>query len=337
MIEKNCDFCNKTFLVHPYRGKIAHFCSKTCYNNQRKKSAYGVKICPFCKKEFTPNRNTRQNKYCSKECSILGRRKHLIEGERVKWTNGKRMKVYKWRGEKICIYCGKKFKYASKNIHQKYCSVICQVKNRAYRINENFFEKINSEGRAYLLGLIFSDGNISSKKYYTNISSKDQELIEMCKKLLDTNRPIYHYKNSFSLLFGNQKIHESLKKHGVLERKSWKDYSLPSIPKNLWWHFIRGFFDGDGSFYIDDRDKYKYLCASFSCGSQKFLGEIKKCLEKYHIIPHKIRFDKKPDNKGCWQLKITRKKDIKMFIDYLYKNSNYFLNRKYKIVKSFHG
>jgi hypothetical protein len=55
MIEKICDFCNKTFLVHPYREKIAHFCSYDCYHNLQKKLAYQQKICPFCGKEFTPN------------------------------------------------------------------------------------------------------------------------------------------------------------------------------------------------------------------------------------------------------------------------------------------
>lgn len=337
MIKKICDFCAKTFLVHPYREKIAHFCSKTCYNNQRKKSAYKVKTCPFCKKEFAPNRNTRQNKYCGKECNILGRRKYLMEDERVKWTDNKRIKIYKWRGEKICIYCKKRFKYTSKNIHQKYCSVICQVKSRAYRVDESFFNKIDSEGKAYLLGLIFSDGNISSKKYYFNISSIDQKLIKTCKKLLKTNKPIYHYQNSFFLIIGNKNLHNSLKKLGLLERKSWKEYSIPLISKNLRWHFLRGIFDGDGSFYIDDRGKYKYLCASFSCGSRRFLQEIKEWLERCNIKTHNIRFDRKPNDKGCWQLRIASKEDIKKFTDYLYKNSNYFLDRKYEIVKSFYG
>lgn len=335
MIKKICDFCAKTFLVHPYREKIAHFCSKTCYNNQRKKSAYKVKTCPFCKKEFAPNRNTRQNKYCSKECNILGRRKYLIEGERVKWISGKKMRVYKWRGEKICIYCGKRFKYTSKNIHQKYCSVICQVKSRAYGVDKSFFNKINSEGRAYLLGLVFSDGSISGHR--VNFSSTDKDLVEIFKKLLKSESPIYQYQNSFFLIIGNQNLYNSLKKLGVLERKSWKEYGVPLIPRSLMWHFLRGIFDGDGSFYIDDRGKWKYLCASFCCGSQKFLQDIKEWLENHNIKPQNVRFDRKLNNKGCWQLRITSKKAIKKFTDYLYKNSNYFLNRKYKIVKSFYG
>lgn len=336
MIEKTCDFCNKIFLVHPYREKIAHFCSENCYHNHRKKLAYQPKICSFCGKEFIPNRNTRQNKYCNKECSILGRRKYRIKNEQIKWKDRKRTRIYKWRGEKVCTYCGKKFKYTSKNIHQKYCSVLCNVKSRAYNLNEAFFQKINSEGKAYLLGLIFSDGSIGEDNAL-NISSKDQGLIKTCQKLLKTNKPIYHYQNNFSLVFKNSNLYRALRNQGILTRKSWKEYGLPLIPKSLMWHFLRGVFDGDGSFYIDDRGKWKYLCVSFSCGSRRFLREIKGWLEKSEIKTHKIRFDRKPNNKGCWQLRITSKEAIKKFTDYLYKHSNYFLNRKYKIVKTFYA
>ena len=82
MIKKTCDFCAKTFLIHPYREEKAHFCSNDCYHNQQKKSAYQAKICPFCGKNFILTRDTRQNKYCSKECGILGRRKHSTKREK---------------------------------------------------------------------------------------------------------------------------------------------------------------------------------------------------------------------------------------------------------------
>lgn len=336
MIEKICIFCSQPFLVHRYREKTAHFCSTGCYNVNRKKLAYQPKICSFCKKEFIPNRSTRGCKYCTKECNILGRRKYRTKNEKVKWDNKEGGILSQWRGEKICVYCGKKFSYTTKQIHQKYCDVRCQVKSRSYKIDEKFFDKINSEGKAYLLGLIFSDGSLTSKKYYINITSKDKELIRLCRGLLQTDRPIYHYHGCFSLTIGNQHLHGSLKRQGVLERKSWKEYGLPSLSESLMRHFLRGIFDGDGSFYISNHGKWKYLCASFSCGSQQFLKEVKEWLEKHGVKSHTIRFDKKPNNKGCWQLKIARKDAVKKFTNCLYRNNHYFLNRKYKIVKSFY-
>jgi len=318
MIKKTCIFCKKEFFVHEYRKITANFCSKKCYNNYRKNLTYPEKTCPKCNKNFSIKRETRHKKYCSAECANLAKRKYEPR-------------------DKICEKCGKTIKYSSKNPKQKFCSVLCQIDSRAYHVNENFFRNINSEGKAYVLGLIFSDGSISSKKFYTNISSTDRSILEICKKLLNADTPIHHYKNCFSLIIGNRGIHKSLIALGVLQRKSWKEYSLPAVSPNFMRHFLRGFFDGDGSFFIDRREKNNYLCASFACNSKTFLEEVKSCLLKNNIEPQIIRYDKKDNNTGSWQLRIAKKNSVKNFTDFLYKNSKYFLNRKYNIVKKFYG
>lgn len=317
---KFCAFCSKEFKVHNYRKKSAHFCGTDCYNQYRKNNAYPPKICPFCKTKFPINRKTRYCKYCSKKCSLLGRRK------------------YEHR-EKTCPVCKKIFQFNSKNPRQIFCSNQCSVKNRAYKIDEKFFNQIDSEGKAYLLGLMFSDGNISSKNNYINFSSNDKNLVEIAKTLLGSNSPIHHYKSSFSLIIGNQNLHTALNKLGVLKRKSWQELSLPPIPKKLIGHFIRGLHDGDGCFYADNRqEKYSYLCSSLTCGSRQFLEQIKELLEKkLRISFHKVRFDRKENNKGSYQLCLSRKNDIKKFIKYLYQDCHYCLNRKYKITEQFYG
>lgn len=288
-----------------------------------------------------PDRKTRGNKYCSRECEILGRRKYKIKNEQIKWADKEKTRIDKWRGEKICIYCGKKFQYTSKNIHQKYCSVICQVKNRAHKVNESFFDKIDSESKAYFLGLMFSDGNISSKKHYINIASNDKGLIETCKNLLETDSPIHSYQKYFYLIICNRNLHKSLRDLGILTRKSWKELSIPSIPKKLIRHFLRGIYDGDGSFYLDKREnnRYIYLCASLTCGSYQFIEQIKNLVEtQLNITFHQIRFDNKGENKGSYQLRLSRQIDLKKFTNYLYQDATYYLKRKYNFVKNFyHG
>jgi len=321
MIKKTCDFCNKIFWVHLYRQKNARFCSYDCYHGYQKKLAYLPKICPQCNTEFSINRKTRYNKYCSEKCSLLGRRKYEHE-------------------DKICLFCKTQFKFKPKNPLQIFCSQQCNVKSRAHKVDENFFNKINSEGKAYLLGLIFADGSVSSKKSYINLTLNDEKLLKICKKLLKTDRHLYSYNNkSYSLIIGNKKLHQTLIKLGVLQRKSWKELSLPSIPKNLMCHFLRGVHDGDGSFFLDKREggKYCYLVSSFCCGSYRFLTEIKNYTEsKLNVTFQKVRFDDKGNATGSYQLRLSRKKDIKKFTDYLYKNANYYMDRKYDFVKNFY-
>lgn len=317
MIEKECQFCSKRFQAHNYRKESANFCSVKCYNVYREIRAY-QKICPRCGKKFINTRETRNQKYCGKECS----------------------RKYNY-ADKICPICQKSFKFSPKNHEQIFCSNQCSQKNRAYKIDETFFDCINSEGKAYFLGLMFSDGNISGKNNKINISSNDKDLIQTCKKLLKADNPIYHYKNSFLLTIGNYNLHKSLNNLGVLPRKSWKELSIPPIPKKMIRHFVRGFYDGDGCFFLDKRqnNKYIYLCASLSCRSYQFSQQIKEMLEKrLNISFHKLRFDSKGENKGSYQLCLSRKADVKKFTKYLYRNSNYYLKRKHNIVKKFyHG
>lgn len=319
MITKICKFCLKKFQVYDYRKKSAGFCCAKCYNSYRKENAY-KKICPQCNKKFITHRPTRNRKYCNKTCSQNAQRKH----------------DYK---DKICKLCKKSFKFNPKNPNQIFCNHQCNVKSRAYKVDDTFFNKINTEGKAYFLGLMFSDGNISSKSNHINISSNDKNLIKTCKKLLKTNSPIHCYKNSFSLIISNSNLHRSLESLGVLKRKSWKELSVPTISSNLIRHFIRGVYDGDGSFYLDKRqnNKYIYLCTSLSCGSRQFTNQLKKILEhKLKISFHKIRFDDKKNETGSWQLRLSRQADVKKFTNYLYQNCNYYLKRKYNFIRNFY-
>jgi len=324
MINKICKFCNKNFKVHSYREKSSSFCSGHCYNTHRSKQAYNAKKCPYCDAQFLSTRETRNHKYCSLKCSILGRRKYKDSSN-----------LSQWRGEKECPQCKKIYKYTGKQIHQKFCSIECNIKSRAYSRDQSFFRKIDSEAKAYVLGVIFSDGCIYQGRYL-NISSKDREFVNMCRSLLKSSAPIHTYKNSHSLIIGDQKIYASLIKLGVKERKSWKEYIIPRIPQKLFWHFLRGVFDGDGSFFIDKRDKYKYLAASFTCNSKKFLNDIRTRLLKSDISSHNIRFDRKPNNTGSWQLRIASRGAVKSFVEHLYNNSNYHLERKFKIAHNFY-
>lgn len=320
MTKKTCDFCNKIFWVHPYRQKNAHFCSYDCYHSHQKKLAYHPKICPQCGIKFLVDRKTRYNKYCAVKCSLLGRRK------------------YEHR-DKICPVCKKMFAFNSKNPFQTFCSQQCNVKSKTHEVDEKFFDKINSESKSYFLGLLFSDGYVSNNGHRVNLTLNDRGILESLKQLLKTNRPLYIYKKCHILIINNEKIHQRLIKLGIPPKKSWQELSLPAIPTKLMQHFLRGVYDGDGSFYISKiaHGKHIYLCSSLTCSSHQFLEQIKQFLEKkLKITFNKIRFDTKGNGIGSYQLRLSRKDDIKKFSDYLYKNSNYYLKRKCSFVKNFY-
>lgn len=132
---------------------------------------------------------------------------------------------------------------------------------RKYFFNFNFFEKIDSELSAYWLGFMYADGCIQKQNKYGEqefkiaIRDTDLELLEKFKQDIQSTYPI-RYDNSkgkeHSLVIQSlrsQKTVEDLKKLGCVENKS-LILTFPTeeqVPKKYLHHFIRGYFDGDGS------------------------------------------------------------------------------------------
>ena len=106
-----------------------------------------------------------------------------------------------------------------------------------YTINENVFEKIDLPEKAYWLGVMYTDGFISTNLYtrYFGISvqATDIKWLEKFKNFLNYNGKVKQYltgETSFKpgtpyvrLQIGNTKMVEDLEKLGVVEHKT-KNY-----------------------------------------------------------------------------------------------------------------
>ena len=105
---------------------------------------------------------------------------------------------------------------------------------------------------------------------------------------------------------------------------------MPEIKKELFWHFIRGLFDGDGT--ISKESKRKDGCLRFGIiGSELIITKIKKIFIEYGLSDTKISVTKYKNEIGklCSILYYSFK-DLKMIYDLIYKNSeNLRLERKY--------
>lgn len=72
-----CDMCNKEFIsLKDYNAGQNKFCSNKCKSAFRRKSGLDniVKICEHCGNEYISSKYMTR-KYCSRECSYVGRRK----------------------------------------------------------------------------------------------------------------------------------------------------------------------------------------------------------------------------------------------------------------------
>jgi len=116
--------------------------------------------------------------------------------------------------------------------------------------------------------------------------------LEKIRELLNSNHKISirgrngKWKNRYRLQIGSKEIFNDLLQLGITPNKS-KTVRLPRVPKKYFYHFVRGYFDGDGNVTISkyvranrNNKKSTTLLSGFTSGSKKFLQELHVRLKK---------------------------------------------------------
>ena len=111
---------------------------------------------------------------------------------------------------------------------------------------------------------------------------------------------------------------------GCIPRKTNRLKFVDCVQDELMRHFIRGYFDGNGSIYMNKCKSYKYVRCSISSGSYEFLFGLSKYLEEIGIKSFIT------NDRNSYKLFIGGKHNCKRFADYMYKDSNIYLDRKYE-------
>jgi hypothetical protein len=205
--------------------------------------------------------------------------------------------------------------------------------NTKHHLKDEFcLKNIDSEWKAYFLGLICADGNISKRKTQITLQEQDAYILHELAKLLYTDSYHFHtrpakkptHQDQISMRIENRKFTDIVKSHDIPERKSLILNFPKTIPSEMMHHFVRGYFDGDGSISGSSRRKSEYR--STIIGSVSFITTLSDILTANNIH-NKIRFLK---NKPVIILEIIRKHDLVRFHDFIYKDANLLLKRKYE-------
>lgn len=213
------------------------------------------------------------------------------------------------------------------------------------KINHDYFENIDSEHKAYWLGFIYADGSITKKVYekgsYTyrlrmELMFEDKYILEqMALDLKSDLKPKEYYndtshfegynkpKHTAYIMFSSKKMGEDLVKLGVVPNKTFILKSLPNIPDNLMKHFIRGYFDGDGSVYLTKDNTIK----TAFYGTHDFINSIQDFLIKELGLTKKKITDQKEANVSF--IGMAKQESEKLY-HYMYDEATIFLNRKYE-------
>lgn len=206
-----------------------------------------------------------------------------------------------------------------------------------YKANEDYFEKIDTEEKAYWLGFIYADGSISNGTKQNSDSlcivlhEKDFKHLEKFKKAIGFTGEVKHYKcynNPYSknpsfcrIKITSNKLVKDLIDKGCLRNKS-KILKYPSnniVPKHLENHFIRGLIDGDGSIIIT-KDNDFHFCL---IGTYEICKGVLKFLNKENLT-----ISNKSNN--CYQITISGNKQSIKLLNMIYKDATIYLDRKYE-------
>lgn len=203
---------------------------------------------------------------------------------------------------------------------------------RKYKLDENAFNDVKDEYAAYWLGFIFADGSVVGNVLRVDLSSKDKNHLYKLRRFLQSSQPLYERKNrnTHGLAICSKMTVSNLHQLGCMPRKTY-DLSYPDfLPQNLERHFIRGFFDGDGSIGISDRvdrrrgKEYRHKELKIRlCGTLGMLVPIQVILKRETNCLSKIG-----PTTGTYLLQINRFEDVQCVLDHLYCDAKIYLTRK---------
>lgn len=210
-------------------------------------------------------------------------------------------------------------------------------KKRTYSFDESYFDNIDTENKAYILGLLYSDGcnNTAANTVFIELQDRDRQILEDIRKEMSSNHPI-HYNNlnsknknwhdTYRFSITNQHISKRLSELGVVRNKSlilnfpdWLNEEL--IPS-----FLRGYFDGDGHI---EWNKTKFLTL---VGTDKFCKSTQNYLNGKNI--KSSIYNSASDNNITKLLSISGKDNIFNFLNLIYDNSVLHIERKYNLYLS---
>ena len=205
---------------------------------------------------------------------------------------------------------------------------------RKYYIYEDFFDVIDTEEKAYALGLYYSDGSISKSSNQAAIAlqARDRKILDDLSNLFAGSRPLsfvkYSNKNinwqdQYVFIVTNKKIHDDLIKHGATPNKSLTLKFPTTVPDNLIRHFVRGYFDGDGSI-----SKSEDRCTLIS--TEDFCTKLSTIVKEVLNINSSILYCHNR-NKPTRTFQVAGRNQVKLFLAWLYNDSNIYLERKYKL------
>jgi hypothetical protein len=198
-----------------------------------------------------------------------------------------------------------------------------------------------SSNFAYAIGLLTTDGCLSKDGRHIDFTSVDIEQIENFKLCLGLSCKTGIKDNgsgfkAFRVQFGDVIFYEFLKTIGITPKKS-LTLNRIKVPDIFFFDFLRGHYDGDGTFYSywDSRWKSSHMFyLEFISASKKHVQWLQKEIKKRIAVKGSISNTTK--NQSVFLLRYAKREALEIIHKMYYDTNVVHLSRKYsKIQKAF--
>lgn len=238
-------------------------------------------------------------------------------------------------------------------------TIYVKVNNMRDVFNESFFEKIDTQEKAYALGLLFSDGNVcfpKQEKLSPSINltqaENNSEIVFLFKDLISSKNKVLEIvekrgQKKYSITVHSKKMAGDLIKCGCPPKKSLSIRFPIFDDENLYHHFIRGYFDGDGCIWNGKRKKMTvknekkpgttrvriiHNVKFHFTGNKYFITSLQDFLIKnLGFNKTNLNFRFKERSPLVCTMEYSGRKNIKKLYDFMYKDATIFLSRKKRI------
>lgn len=196
---------------------------------------------------------------------------------------------------------------------------------------QNYFSNIDTPSKAYLIGLLFTDGNISNSPKRESmvriqLLKEDINILEFFKNEIHSNSAIINNNdNTCTFEFRSNLVAQDLSNYNIVPNKTYKIKQLPkNIPLEYYIDFLRGIIDGDGSLYFTSSDNSFHL--SFTSHYIELVQDYINIISYFLNIDLSKRYPTFYNNVAKFTL---NGKEAYNFATLLYKNANIYCKRKY--------
>ena len=213
--------------------------------------------------------------------------------------------------------------------------------NQRYKRNSCYFDKIDTQNKAYILGMLYADGcnHTNHNSLTISLQERDKDILDRIKEELEYEGPLRfnplhnknkNYMNHWVLNINDEYMSKRLEELGVVNNKSLLITFPNFLQKELLPSFVRGYFDGDGNIYYDSK---RNKCQTQTVGTRDFCNTLSNILFSMGC-KNNIKHPKQC-HENTVVIQTSGNKSSYEFLSWLYEDADMKLERKYNQYLSF--